>query len=256
MANWLTHLEHDFASPVGRHFFEELSKEHTLVRYDQRGNGLSDWDVEDRSLDAFVRDLEAVVEAARLERFALFGISQGCALATAYAAKYPNRVCGLILLNGFVRGWRKRLDPDEMERRKAFGPLILRGWGQDNPAYRQFFSSLMIPDGDAEQMRGLNELERISTSPENAYRLFEALSQIDVSGLLDEIEAPTLILHSRDDALIPFSQGQAYAAGIVGARFVPLDSRNHVLLPHEPAWRVFQAEMRSFLRRVAPPVGS
>ena len=254
MATWLTHLEHSFASPVSRHLYEELSREHALVHYDPRGNGLSDWDVQDLSLEAFVSDLEAVVAAANLDRFILYGTSQGAAFAAAYAAKHPKLVAGLILCNGHVRGWRKRLDPDEIERRKALSTLILRGWGQDNPAYRQIFSSLLIPDGTAEQMSWLNELERISTSPENAHRLLEALSDIDISGLLEKIEAPTLILHARDDAMAPFSQGQAYAAGIASARFVPLESRNHVLLPEEPAWRVFQAEVRAFLRQVSSPV--
>lgn len=254
MATWLTHLEHDFASPVSGHLLEELSREHTLVRYDPRGNGLSDWDVEDLSLDAFVHDLEAVVEAAHLGRFPLYGTSQGSAFAAAYAAKHPDRVSGLILCGGWLRGWRKRLDPDEIERRRALSTLILRGWGQQNPAYRQIFSSLLIPDGNAEQMHWLCELERISTSPENAHRLHEALSEVDASALLQKIEAPTLILHARDDAMAPFSQGQAYAAGIAGARFVPLESRNHVLLPDEPAWRVFQAEVRAFLRQVSSPL--
>jgi pimeloyl-ACP methyl ester carboxylesterase len=212
---------------------------------------MSEWEVKDFSHDVFVRDLEAVVDAVRLDWFSLFGGCQDAASAAAYAAKHPERVCGLILCNGTVRGWRKRLDPNEIERRKALSTLILQGWGQDNPAYRQVFSSLAIPGGSAEQMHSFNELERISTSPENAHRLHEASAEIDISGLLDKIVAPTLIFHSREDAAVPFSQGQAYAAGIRGARFVPLESRNHYLLPNEPAWRIFQAEVRAFMKEVS-----
>jgi DNA-binding SARP family transcriptional activator/pimeloyl-ACP methyl ester carboxylesterase len=254
VATWVSHLEHDFASPVTRHLLAELARGHTLVRYDPRGNGMSEWDVKDLSLNVFVRDLEAVVDAVCLDRFTLFGACQDAASAAAYAAKHPERVNGLILCNGTVRGWRKRLDPNEIARRRALSTLILQGWGQENPAYRQVFSSLLIPGGSAEQMDSFNQLERISTSPENAHRLHEAFGEIDISGLLDKIVAPVLILHSRDDAAVPFSQGQAYAAGIPGARFVPLESRNHVLLPDEPAWRVFQAEVRAFLQQVSSPI--
>lgn len=256
MANWLTHIEHTFASPLGRHLREELYKENTLVFYDPRANGLSDWNVEDLSLDAFVRDLEAVADAARLERSALFGISQGATFAAAYAAKHPDRVSGLILCNGWARGWRKRLDPDEIERRKALSALILHGWGQTNSAYRQMFSSLLIPDGNPEQMYWLAELERVSTSPENAYRLHEAFSEFDVTNLLHKITAPTLVLHARHEVMAPFSEGQAFASGIPGSRFVPLESRNHLPLPDEPAWHVFQMELRNFLRQIRALAGS
>ena len=203
---------------------------------------MSEWDVRNFSLNVFVRDLEAVVDAVRLDRFTLFGACQDAASAAAYAAKHPERVNGLILCNGTVRGWRKRLDPNEIARRQALSTLILQGWGQENPAYRQVFSSLLIPGGSAEQMDLFNQLERISTSPENAHRLHEAFGEIDkdISGRTDKIVAPVLILHSRDDAAVPFSQGQAYAAGIPGARLFLLRAEIMCSYPTSPLGASFK----------------
>jgi len=246
-ANWLNHLEFDWQSPVWRHLLHGLARHHQLVRYDERGNGLSDWSVENLSFESFLQDLETVVDAAGLDRFPLFGISQGCAVAIAYAVRHPERVTQLILAGGYARGWRKRGSPGDIARREALLTLTLQGWGKENPAYRQIFTSLFLPDATPEQANWWNELQRISTSPQNAYRLSESLGEIDVRDLLGKVEVPTLVLHSVGDAVVPFDCGRELASGIRGARFVPLDSRNHIILEHEQAWPRFLAEILAFV---------
>jgi class 3 adenylate cyclase/pimeloyl-ACP methyl ester carboxylesterase len=245
-ANYLNHLEFDWQSPIWRHVFSELSRDHQLVRYDERGNGLSDWDVEDISFDAFVRDLEDVVDAAELARFDLLGMSQGCPVCIAYAVRYPERVSKLVLYGGYARGWARR-GPEDKEKGNAMVELIRQGWGQDNPAFRQMFTSTMIPGATPEHMQWFNELQRITTSPENAARLRLAMGDIDVTSLLRQVTTPTLVIHTREDAVAPFDGGRKMAAMIPGARFVPLESANHLLLESEPAWPRFLAEVRSFL---------
>lgn len=247
-ANWLSHLEFDFVSPVWQHWIEALSRDHTFLRYDERGNGLSDWDVFDMSFEAFLRDLETVVDAAGLDRFALLGLSQGCAISIAYAVKHPERVTHLVLGGGYAKGWHFLDDPAEITRRHAMATLIKEGWGQDNPVFRQIFTSLFIPGASAEQAQWFNELQKITTSPDNAYRMVNALGEIDVRPLLKDVTAPTLVLHARGDARVAFREGQEIAAGIKGARFVPLDSNNHILLGSEPAWDQFLTEVRAFLK--------
>jgi class 3 adenylate cyclase/pimeloyl-ACP methyl ester carboxylesterase len=246
-ANWLNHLEHDWESLVWRHLFHGLSSGHTLIRYDERGNGLSDWDVDDISFDAFVQDLETVVDAAGVEQFPLLDISQGCAVSIAYAVRHPERVSHLILLGGFARGRRMRGSQDEIEQAQAMITLIRHGWGADNPAFRQFFTSRYIPDATLEQMQYFNDLQRITASPENAARLREAFDIIEISDLLAQVTVPTLVLHCRDDAAAPFEEGRRMAAMIPGARFVALDGRNHLILEDEPAWPRFLAEVTKFL---------
>jgi DNA-binding SARP family transcriptional activator/pimeloyl-ACP methyl ester carboxylesterase len=247
-ANWLNHLEFDWQSPVWRHLLRELSSEFRLIRYDERGNGLSDWKVDDFSFEALVRDLESVVDAAGLDRFPLLGISQGCAVAIGYAVRHPERVTRMVLHGGYAKGWRARGNPSEIAKREAMQTLVLEGWGQDNPAFRQIFTSWYIPDGSPEQWRWWNDLQRISTSPQNAVRLMDDLGKIDVSALLAQVSVPTLVTHSANDAAVPFASGRELASGIPGARFVPLDSCNHVILDHEPAWPRFIEESRAFLR--------
>jgi DNA-binding SARP family transcriptional activator/pimeloyl-ACP methyl ester carboxylesterase len=246
-ANWMTHLEYDWQSPVWRHWISALSRDRCLIRYDERANGLSDWDVDDLSFDACVRDLEAVVDANRLERFPMLGISQGCAIAIAYAVRHPERVSRLVLYGGYARGWMFRGSPTEVARRRALGTLIEHGWGQDNPAFRQVFTTMFIPEASPEQVRWFNDLQRVTASPANASRLHEMFGQVAVEELLPQVRVPTLVLHSRQEGVVPFEEGRLIATGIPGARFVPLESRNHILLESEPAWGRFVAEMRSFL---------
>jgi pimeloyl-ACP methyl ester carboxylesterase len=246
--NWMTHLEFDFESPIWRGLYRELSRDHTLIRYDARGNGLSDRDVEEVSFETFVGDLEVVVDSAGLERFALLGISQGCAVSIAYAVRHPERVTHLILFGGYSIGWAKRArSTAEKEQGAAMVTLVRLGWGQENPAFRQLFTSQFIPGGSKEQADWFNELQRISTSPEDAVRNLIANGDTDVNSLLAQVSVPTLVMHSRDDARVPFDQGRRLAAGIPGARFVSLASPNHLILEDEPAFPRFLQEIRAFL---------
>lgn len=252
-ANYLTHVEHDWKGPVWRHWLDELAQYHTLVRYDERGCGLSDWDVHDFSMDAWVQDLETVVDALGLERFPLLGISQGAAVSVAYAVKHPEKVTHLVLYGGYARGrFNRDVSEEEMLQAETMINVIRVGWGQDNPAFRQLFTTMLMPDGSDEQMAWLNELARISATPENAAAMERAFYQIDVTEPAKRVAVPTLVLHARDDAAIPFEEGRRLAALIPTARFVPLDSRNHVLLPDEPAWTRFLAEVRAFLGVLGP----
>jgi len=247
--NWLTHLEKDLESPIWRHLYQELARDHSLIRYDARGNGLSDWDVEEMSFEAFVNDLEAVVDAAGVERFALFGLSQGCSVAVAYAVRHPERVSHLVLYGGFAQGRSRRARNDaERQEAEAMITLVRVGWGKENPAFRQLFTSQFIPGGTKEQEDWYNELQRASASPESAARNLEVSGQIDVTDLLPQVSVPTIVLHAREDARVPFEAGRRMAAGIPGARFVPLQSRNHLILEDEPAFARFIDEIRTFLR--------
>lgn len=247
-ANWLNHLEYDWQSPIWSHLLHALARERRLIRYDARGNGLSDWNVDDLSFDALMRDLESVTDAAGLEKFALLGISQGCAVSIAYAAKHPERVTKLVLYGGFARGRRKRGSQQEIEGADAVATLMRQGWGQENPAFRQMFTSLFIPGGTAEQMQWFNDLQRITTSPDNAIRLRRTVDEIDVSALLPLVKTPTLVLHCRNDAVQPFDEGRRLAAGIPGARFVALEGRNHLVLEGDPDWSRLLDEISNFLR--------
>ncbi len=246
-ANWLNHLELDWHSPIWRHWLDALTGENFLLRYDERGTGLSDWTVDSIQFDDFVGDLEAVVDSAGIDKFALLAISQGCAVSIAYAVRHPERVTHLILHGGYVQGWRKRGNPQEIARREAIATLIKGGWGQENPAFRQLFTSMIIPGGSLRQMQSFNDLMKASASPENAVRLHDAFGLVDVADHLSMVRVPTLVTHPRDDQMAPFEQGKALAAGIAGARLLPLDSKNHLLTAEEPAWRIFVDNLRRFL---------
>lgn len=246
--NWMTHLEKDLESPIWRQLWRDLARDHLLVRYDARAMGLSDWEVDDISLDAFVRDLEAVVDAAGLERFDLLGISQGCAVSIAYAARHPERVRRLALYGGFALGAAKRTrNAADREQAVAMLTLMRLGWGQQNPAFRQMFTSQFAPDATKEQADWFNDLQRASCSPENAVRYAEAAAAIDVTELLGKVSAPTLVMHARDEVRVPFENGRRMAAAIPGARFVALQSRNHLILEDEAAYPQFRDEIRNFL---------
>jgi DNA-binding winged helix-turn-helix (wHTH) protein/pimeloyl-ACP methyl ester carboxylesterase len=248
-ANWLNHLEYDWQSPIWSPLLRALAREHRLIRYDERGNGLSDWDVQDISFEAFVRDLESVVDAVALDRFALFGISQGCAVSIAYAVKHPERLTHLVLYGGYARGRRKRGNAAEVEQTDALFTLMRHGWGQENPAFRQIFTTRFVPGASAEQMQWLNDLQRITTSPENAVRIVQATSNLDVTDLLPHVRVPTLVLHCRNDAAQPFEEGRRIAAGIPGARFVALEGQNHMILETDPGWSRLLDEIGEFLRQ-------
>jgi eukaryotic-like serine/threonine-protein kinase len=246
-ANWLSHLEFDWQSPIWRHLLREFSRDHTLIRYDERGNGLSDWNVADLSFNAWVADLESVVNAAGVDRFPLIGISQGGAVAIAYAVRNPERVSHLILYGAYARGWITRDSADEIEQRQAQLTLVRLGWGKDNPAFRQLWTSLYAPDATPQQAQSFNDLQRVSTSPENAVKLLTEMGNINVVDLLPQVKVPTLVLHCRDEAGVPFEEGRKLAGTIPGARFVPLEGRNHLLLEGAPSWGTFVKEIRRFL---------
>jgi pimeloyl-ACP methyl ester carboxylesterase/tRNA A-37 threonylcarbamoyl transferase component Bud32 len=246
-ANWLSHLEFDWNSPVWRPWLAELSRHHTLVRYDERGCGLSDWDA-DFSLEAWVQDLETVVDAHGLERFPLLGISQGGPIAITYAVRHPERVSHLILYGSYARGRRRWIQTEqELAEIDLMVEMVRVGWGKDHPAFRQVFTTLFIPDGTPEQFRWMNELQRVTTSPENAVRLLQTLHLLDCRQAARQVQVPTLVLHGTGDLRVPFAEGQRLAALIPGSRFVPLESRNHILLGHEPAFAGFFAAIHDFL---------
>lgn len=247
-AHWLSHVDYDLESPVWRPWLQALSACNRFVRYDPRGSGLSDRHVADLSIEAWNADLDAVAESIEEPRFVLLGLSQGGALAVAYALRHPERVSYLVLLNAYGQGGRVRAQTDaERLEAETLVNFIRIGWGRDNPAFCQFFTNLFIPDGTPEQHRWWGDLERATASPEVAAELLSNMQGIDVLDLAAQLSVPTLILHCRGDMRVPFNEGCKLAAAIPGARFVPLDSKNHVLLPDEPAWSVFHREMAAFL---------
>ena len=247
-ATWLSHLEVDWESPVWRHLLREMSARGRFVRYDERGCGLSDRDVADLGFDSWVRDLETVADAIAAPRFALLGISQGAAVAIAYAVAHPERVSHLVLHGAYARGRLVRANTPEMhDEAETMCHLAELGWGKDDPSFRQFFTSQFIPGGTPEQHRWFNEMERISTSPRTAARFMREFNAIDVMALLPQVRCPTLVLHSRHDVRVPFDEGRLLASAIPGARFLPIDSSNHLLLESEPGWRHWLEAVRAFL---------
>lgn len=251
-ANWLTHLNYDLESPVWRHWIVFLSGHYRLIRYDERGCGLTDWEVSDLSVARWGDDLESVVEASNpSEPFVLLGVSQGAAAAVHYVVRHPERVSRLILYGGYALGWAHREDSEGLRRYRAIIELARLGWGKDNPVFRQLFTGLFIPGGTAEQLEWFNELCRRTTTPEVAMRLLKARSEVDVRDLLRSVPVPTLVLHALHDEVVPFVNGKLLAAEIPHAEFVQLDSRNHILLEHEPAWARFKEAFLEFTGR--PP---
>ncbi len=250
-ANWLTHLEFDWSVPIWGRSFAEIARKHTFIRYDERGCGLSDWEVKDLSFDAFVEDLEAVANALDLDRFPLIGISQGAAVSIEYAVRHPERVSALILVSGYAAGWRIGASPEEQARREAVLTLTELGWGTDNPAYRHIFSQTFMPDARPEDLTWFDAFQRRTTSPRNAARFQEAFGDIDVRDRLAQVKAPTIVFHSRDDQRIPFEDGHFLAKSIPKAKLVALESRNHILVEHEPALDVFSREVEGFLKEVS-----
>lgn len=248
-ANWLSHLELDWEAPIWSPLFRDLAQHHFFIRYDERGCGLSDWNVADISFETFVTDLETVVDAAGLDRFPLLGISQGASVCIEYAARHPERVSHLILFGGYAAGWRHLATPEEAREREAIMVLTGAGWGRDDPAYRHLFTSSFMPDANADQLAWFDDFQRRTTSPKNAVRFLEAFSRIDVRHRLAELNVPTLVLHSRGDQRIPLATGRELAASIPGAEFLGLASANHLLLGEELASKAFLAAVRAFLAR-------
>lgn len=250
--HWLTHLEHDWHSPIWRPFLDQLNRQFQVVRYDQRGNGLSEWQVGDLSLERFVEDLEAVIEASGLDRFALYGTSQGAPIATAYACRHPERVSHLVLQGGYEKGRLVRAAESDRAQGEAVLTLMRHGWGQANSPFINAFATLFIPDSNRDEIASLVELQRRTTSAGNAVALRVAVDTFDVSGLLASVRVPTLVIHARDDGVQPLEQGYRLAERIPGAEFLMLESRNHVILPAEPAWPVLFDALDRFVLGPGP----
>ncbi len=246
-SNWLTHLDFEWGSPIWRHWYAELSRHHRLVRYDERGNGMSQRDVKDVSFDTWVRDLETVVDAAGLDRFPLLGISRGGSIAIAYAVKHPERVTQLVLYGAFAAGMKHAGTPEQITARRALASLVRLGWGHNNPAFCRTFTCRFIPEGTPRHEQWFDELQRVSTSPENAARLMEIDDGIDVRPLLSQVKTPTLVVHCDRDHAVPAEAGRILAAKIPAARYVSLPSANHLMMAEEPAWSLFLEELGLFL---------
>ncbi|HEY7114600.1 MAG TPA: alpha/beta fold hydrolase [Thermoanaerobaculia bacterium] len=251
--HWLSHLEYELESPVWGHWIRFFGDHFRFLRWDERGCGLTDREVEELSFERFLGDVEAVVDASAVaEPFALLGVSSGAATCVAYAARHPERVSRMILYGGYGRGWAMRGDMETDRQYRAMAELIRLGWGKENPVFRQVFTSRFIPAGSESQIGWFNELCRRTSTGEMAARLLEARSTVDVSDLLGQVTAPTIVIHSRDDEVCPVSEARRLAAGIPGAQFVELDSRNHILLEDEPAWARFREIVLDFFDMAAP----
>ena len=247
-ANWMTHLGYDVESPVWRHWVRDMSAHHTFIRYDERGCGLSDWDAKDFTFHDWVTDLESVVDAVGLERFPLLGVSQGGAVAVAYAARHPEKVTKLVLCGAYARGRAVRAQSEDEKRAAALDLDLARvGWGRDDPAFRQVFAAQFLPDGTRADWDAFDQLQRRTTSPENAVRFLQEFAHIDVREQAGQVRCPTLILHSRNDHRVPMRYGEELAALIPDSRLVALASSNHLLTATEPGWRVFCDEVDAFL---------
>jgi pimeloyl-ACP methyl ester carboxylesterase/DNA-binding CsgD family transcriptional regulator len=246
-SNWLSHLSYDLESPIWRHWIEFFSTHFRFIRYDERGCGMTDRDVQDLSTPRETDDLEAVIDASDPgDRFVLLGVSQGTAPAVSYAVRHPERVSRLILYGGYATGWSHRGDSEGLRRFRAMTELVRIGWGKDNPVFRQLFTSIFVPDARPEQIEWFNELCRRTTTPEMAARLLTARAEINVRALLPQVRVPTLVVHARNDEGVPFSAGTVLATEIPNAEFVELDSRNHILMAEESAWARFKEVVLDF----------
>jgi pimeloyl-ACP methyl ester carboxylesterase/DNA-binding CsgD family transcriptional regulator len=255
-SNWLTHLEYEWQSPVWRHWMEFLSRHFRFIRYDERGCGMTDWNVDDLSPERQVADLEEVVAAADIrEPFTLLGMSQGGSTCVRYAVRHPERVARLVLYGAYAQGWARRGDPIEAHEFDSIAALMRAGWGRNNPVFRQLFTSRFVPDATDEQLAWFNDLCLKTASGDNAATLFASRSKLDYVELLPRVQTPTLVIHAREDAAVPLSQGHLLASRLPNAQFVELDSRNHILLSHEPAWQRFCEAVLEFTGITAPPSG-
>ena len=252
VANWFTHLDLDRQSAVWRHWLDFLSDGRTLIRYDPRGSGLSDRDVDDFSLDRWVEDLDAVVECAGLTRFPLIGLCQGGAVAAAYAARYPDRISRLILYDSYPFGAYAHGVPDRLaQEARTLAEMIEMGWGKRTGAFREVFANLLMPEASKDTLQWIGEMQRHSASARNARRMWDAFNAFDIRNFAADVAAPTLVFHGRRDTMVPFEAGRQLASLIPNARFVPLETNNHILLPNEDAWETFRRDLDNFLETEA-----
>ena len=244
--HWLNHLDFEWKTPQRRRWLSEIMRHNTLLRYDQRGSGLSDWNVSDFSFERTVKDFEELVDAAGLEKFSILGGCQGAAVGIAFAVRHPERVTKLVINGTFANGWPAP-GPGAQEHLEAMLTLIRSGWGRDNPAFRQLWTTLFRPDADSTEASWLNELQRVSSSPENAARMIAEFPEIRILDMLPKISCPTLVLHSRDDGAVPVQEGRLIAARIRGSRFVELPSRSHMVGPGDAGWEQLVQEFSAFM---------
>lgn len=244
--SWMTHLEKDWDSPWGP-YLRALVQDFQLIRYDQRGNGMSDWDVPEISFERMVDDLASVIAASGHGRVALYGASQAASVAIAFTHRHPERVSRLVLHGGYARGRRRRDNPEDAAESEALVTLIRKGWGSQNPAFRQMMTSIFMPDASSEEAAWFNAFQRATAPPENAARFRELFDEMDVSALVPEIAAPTLVLHSTGDVAAPLAEGKFLASRIPGARLVTLQSNNHILFENEPEFPKLLSSLRAFL---------
>lgn len=249
VANCFNHLDFEWGSPIWRHWVRDLARGHSLLRYDGRGNGLSQRNVDNFSLDAWVQDLETVVDAAGLDTFALMGHSQGSSVAIAYAVRHPERVSHLILCGSYSRGACHRESAEVLEARRALETLVDLNFGKSNPSFFHFVTSFYIPETTTpDEQEWFKNLQLISVSSRNLVQFMRACDEINIRDLLPKVTVPTIVFHSHGDRVAPPEEGRIVATEIPNARFVPLASGNHLLLADEPAWKVFREELATFLR--------
>jgi class 3 adenylate cyclase/pimeloyl-ACP methyl ester carboxylesterase len=247
-ANWLNHLEYDWETPLFRQVFSRLTSNFQLLRYDARGNGLSEWDIEQISFDTWVADLHTIVEASGFERFPLFGISQGCSVAIAYALQHPERVSCLILYGGFALGrFKQAKSQSELETFHAMLTFIKNGWGSDNPVARNLFTTQFMPGASRQSIDAFNDIQRKATSAECAARYFETAGNLDIRQMLPDVRHPTLVLHCREDNAVPFQLGVELAGAIPGARFIGLLGRNHMPQDGDPCIEPLVTALKEFV---------
>jgi pimeloyl-ACP methyl ester carboxylesterase/DNA-binding CsgD family transcriptional regulator len=247
LGHWIRHLEFDWASPVWRPWLNLLTRNHRVIRFDWRGCGLSDRDGVAHSLEKHVEDLEAVVEAAELDRFVLFGQAGGGSACIEYAARHPERISRLVLFGAQIRGRFVRNDSKFRAEGEALFKMMELGWNNETPAFGKFFTTLHMPDTRPDLFQSYDKLRRQTSSPGNAIALLRAYFEADASEAIKHLNCRTLVLHAREDAVVPFDEGRLAASLITDARFIPLASRNHILLEHEPAWAQLSAELATFL---------
>jgi pimeloyl-ACP methyl ester carboxylesterase len=245
--SWMTHLEHDWQNPMTRHFLTCMSHDFKIIRYDQRGIGMSDWENVEFTIDRVVDDLESVIDRYDYERVAIFGASQGASVAIKYAVRHPERVSHLILNGGFSRGRRRRNDPAAFAQSEALATLIRQGWAATNPAFRQIMTTMFMPDASPEEVKWFNNFQKTSSTADNMGQVREMYDGMDVSDLLEQVRIPTLVLHCSGDSIAPISEGKYIASRIRGSEFVLLNSNNHMILENESDFPTFLRCVREFV---------
>lgn len=250
--SWMTHLDKDWENPAYGDYIRKLSDGFTVIRYDQRGNGLSQWSGTDLSFEGMVDDMEAVVDQSGHDQVAILGLSQGASVSIAYALRHPHRVSHLVLSGGYARGRKQRGNPAEHEESEALVNLIRHSWGNENPAIRQILTTLFMPEASRRQMQWFNDFQNLCGPADNIAQFRAMFDDINVTDLLGKIDIPTLVVHSDKDAVAPLSEGKLLASQIPNASFVQLNSPNHMLFATEPDFPRMITAIRGFITPQQP----